>query len=313
MCAGGRNRETRLARRVTALEDDIRFGAVETDVKLLAFYASPVWSSSVSWAASIKGHAQPTQPNAELGHYDPFDWRTLKQQAQMAKRHGVHGFCFDLNVSPDATIEAQPVGQILAHDEIEICFLVQLAAHRNVPLSLSPRRWRGFSRIGVRYASKVGLSLSLKWRTTSTAPPSSWLNCDDDSPSKASRHRLLLVGGRGLEIRTQRWQLSAMPCLIFPRIRYLAKRRCMIPSRKTESGAVPYGVIVSNGVARITQAQKLDRLVYHSVTLARDNTTGDSSLPLVYTRFHIRDYRRWLDAAVASTRAIHRDDRRLSS
>ncbi len=51
--------------------------------------------------------------------------------------------------------------------------------------------------------------------------------------------------------------------------------------------------------------------LYCAVTLGRDNTAQRPDRPLVYTRFHVRDYRRWLDAAIAVARVTHPEDRRF--
>ena len=40
------------------------------------------------------GHAQPRQPHADIGYYDPRNIETLETQTKIAKTHGIHGFCF---------------------------------------------------------------------------------------------------------------------------------------------------------------------------------------------------------------------------
>lgn len=40
------------------------------------------------------GHIQPRVPHADLGYYDPRDVTVLEKQAEIAKAHGIHGFCF---------------------------------------------------------------------------------------------------------------------------------------------------------------------------------------------------------------------------
>ena len=74
---------------------------------------------------------------------------------------------------------------------------------------------------------------------------------------------------------------------------------------------VPYGVVATHGVARTRKAHGSTFPLYHAVTLGRDNTAQGPKRPLVYSRFHVRDYRRWLDAAIASARIAHPEDRRF--
>ena len=83
------------------------------------------------------------------------------------------------------------------------------------------------------------------------------------------------------------------------------------PMEKSGIPTVPYSVVASNGVARTTSAQQFDRPLYYAVLLGRDNTAQSSRHPMVFTRFHIRDYRRWLDAAIVNARNVHRHDRRF--
>src|SRR5208283_4908614 len=89
-------------------EDEIRFGFIETDIKLIAFYASPDWTELRSGRSVSKGQPQPLLPHAELGFYDPSDWKTLKRQAEMAKRHGLYGFCFQLGAGADGGAPPRP-------------------------------------------------------------------------------------------------------------------------------------------------------------------------------------------------------------
>jgi hypothetical protein len=83
------------------------------------------------------------------------------------------------------------------------------------------------------------------------------------------------------------------------------------PLDKNGVDIVPYRVIAMQGVARAQKARAGAYPLYHTVTLGRDNTAQRPERPLVYTRFHVRDYRRWLDAAIASARDAHAEDRRF--
>ena len=118
-------------------EDQIGFGSVATDVRLLAFYASPKWDAVRGGRPRFMGHYQPMLPCEELGTYDPSDWRVLRHQAHMASRHGIYGFCFDLNFVSGTAVELQPIGQLLAHDEIEIRFCAQITISSKCLLDLA--------------------------------------------------------------------------------------------------------------------------------------------------------------------------------
>ena len=83
------------------------------------------------------------------------------------------------------------------------------------------------------------------------------------------------------------------------------------PLDKNGVTVVPYGVVASRGVARAHEARGVACPRYQAVTLGRDDTARKPQRPLVYTRFNVQDYRRWLDAAIAAARDTHREDRRF--
>lgn len=84
-----------------------------------------------------------------------------------------------------------------------------------------------------------------------------------------------------------------------------------LPLDKEGVDVVPYRVAVSHGVARARKAQASSHALYHAVSLGRDTTAHRPEGLLVYTRFHVRDHPRWLDAAIAGVRVAHPEDRRF--
>src|SRR5208282_3058647 len=104
----------------------IRFDFAETDIKLIAFYASPDWAELRSGPPVSKGQSQPLLPHTTLGFYDPSDWKTLKRQAEMAKRHGLNGFCFQLDAGADDGAPPRPFDLLLSHDDVDFRFCVQI-------------------------------------------------------------------------------------------------------------------------------------------------------------------------------------------
>ena len=127
-------------------ENDILVRRHGYRIKLIAFYASPDWIALRGGRPRFKGHSQPLLPHEELGFYDPLDWRVLRYQAQMAKRHGIYGFCFHLRIGADGRGSAQPVENFLGHDDIDFRFCV-----RPNSLGAYPRASRRCS-----YASRIG-------------------------------------------------------------------------------------------------------------------------------------------------------------
>jgi ubiquinone/menaquinone biosynthesis C-methylase UbiE/glycosyltransferase involved in cell wall biosynthesis len=119
-------------------EDDCRFGDIVTDIKPIAFYLPQFheipennkwwrkgfteWTNTRKAKPSIHGHYQPREPHDDIGYYDLSDWRVLKQQADMAKAHGIYGFCFYHYWFAGKRLLEKPVDMFLDHPEIDFPF-----------------------------------------------------------------------------------------------------------------------------------------------------------------------------------------------
>ena len=73
----------------------------------------------------------------ELGFYAPSDIRILKLQAQMAKHHGLYGFCFDLGTGKDDATSSLPLDLFLVNEDVDFRFCVQAELQsEDIPESL---------------------------------------------------------------------------------------------------------------------------------------------------------------------------------
>ncbi|MFC3110966.1 glycoside hydrolase family 99-like domain-containing protein [Undibacterium arcticum] len=297
----------------TVHENDIWFGVVDTDIKLLAFYSSPDWATLRSGRPMFKGHSQPPLPHDEFGFYDPSDWRVLKHQAELAKRHGLYGFCFDLGIGAAGDGRAQPVDNFLGHDDIDFCFCVQAELPSEdalAPLVASIVRTVSDRRY-IRIADRPLVLFTMPDERRCAASVLGQLR------------RLLADQGIGSPFLVGRWASAsedssvaslAILCdavLDLPSAPVPGETGDLLPLDKNGVDVVPYGVVASQGVDRARTAQGSAHPFFHCVTLGRDNTARKPERPLVYTRFHVRDYRRWLDAAIAGARVAHPEDRRF--
>ena len=291
-------------------EEDVRFGGAETDIMLLAFYKSPDWSVLTDERQLFVGH-QPPQPDEVVGRYDPLDWKDLQAQAQTAVRHGLRGFCFDLNLSSGEPLERQPIGTLLAHDQIDIPFCAQAAimsgdAVESVAEALTPiLSDRRQIRIGGRPVLVVQID----------AP---WPGASDFL--KRLRRRLAKSGagapfliGRCATGEDDKPLLAGLcdGVLDLPGISVPMEFEPFPAADKNGLLRVPYSVVATAGIERARKALRSDYPRYHAITLARDNTARGLACPLVYTHFNLGDYRRWLDAAIDVARTAHEPDRRL--
>ena len=119
-------------------EIDRDFSGDHTDIRALTFYlpqyhAFPEndawwgkgfteWINTKKARPAVPGHYQPREPHEDIGYYDLSDWHVLAQQAEMAKRHGIHGFCFYHYWFSGKRLMEKPVDQLLEHPEIDLDF-----------------------------------------------------------------------------------------------------------------------------------------------------------------------------------------------
>jgi glycosyltransferase involved in cell wall biosynthesis len=292
----------------TRYENEIQFGVVDTDIKLLAFYSLPDWVALRSERSVFKGYSQALIPHEELGFYDPLDSRTLHRQAQMAKRHGLYGFCFDLDIGP-----AQPAEIFLANDDIDFRFCVQVGLHSEAIFdsliatlvrAASDRRF-----ICIEDRPVILVSMHIENRHAASALDHLRRQLADkgiDNP--------FLIGRSA-----QAGDYSPDTCtadlfdalLDLPSAPVPGETGDFLPRNKNGIDLVPYGIVASQGVARAQKTHDLACPLYHAVTFGRDNTAHGPERPLVYTRFHVKDYRRWLDAAIDSAKVAYPEDRRF--
>ena len=298
-------------------EDDIRFGVVETDIKLLAFYSSPDWAEVRGERSNAKGPRQTLLPSEELGFYDPLDRCTLMGQAQLAKRHGLYGFCFQLDTGTDGAATTQPVDILLAHADIDFRFCIEAGLHsENIPeflvvaivQAVSDRRY-------IHLKGRPVILVTLPGKKQLAAAALGYLRrqlaqLGIDNPFVIGR--FASAAGDDL-LRVPLVNLADLcdAALDLPSDPIPEETGSFLPLDKNGIDTVPYCVVVSQGVARTQAAQDSAQPLFHCVTLARDNTASKAARPLVYTHFHLPYYRRWLDAAIAGARAAHPGDSRF--
>ncbi len=288
-------------------EDDIRFGGIETDIQLLAFYASPDWTALKRGKALFKGHAQPRKPIPGLGEYGLPDAQTLERQAKLADSHGLKGFCFDLSGS--APFDGQPAGRMHAAAGIDFhfCVRVDVSAETDVDalvshvLRLIPDR---------RYVRVDGQPVLLVKASRDLSGVSARIATVRDAVQERHGAPLFLVG-QGVVADAAPDAVVYDAVLDLPSEPIPGETGDYAPVEKSGVGAVPYGVVVSNAIGRIETSPEGSPTTFRCVTLARDTTVMRTEAPLVYTRFHFHEYRRWLDAAMAEARARQPEDRRF--
>lgn len=291
----------------TPHRDDIWFGKIKTDIKVLAFYKSPDWMSLRGGQPEFKGHVQPVMPEKSLGFYDVMDPATLGQQARIACAHGIRGFVFDLNA--DYPLSSQPVGVVADHSEIRIDFCARICLVE-----------------GVDAAALVQQLVSIfddeRYISVDDRPVVLFdiNDADAQSPNFARDFLSLLSNQAGNPVYAVGMTKDISDPslgLVFDAVMLSTEGVSDIemgyfsPLQKNGISVVPYHVVASQGAQRVREENVNLCPVYHTVTLGRDNTTDKSSQSLVYTRFQVSEYRIWLDSAIDAARDQHEENRRF--
>ncbi len=91
-------------------QDNIDFSANSTDIKTIAFYLPQYhtfkendewwgkgfmeWTNTKKSLPRFDNHYQPRTPHKDIGYYTLDNIETIKKQVELAKQHGIYGFCY---------------------------------------------------------------------------------------------------------------------------------------------------------------------------------------------------------------------------
>lgn len=119
-------------------QDDEDFTNLKTDLKVLTFYLPQFhtfkendewwgkgfteWTNTKKSKPHFEGHYQPREPHDDIGYYKLDKIDTMKKQIDIAKKHGIYGFCFYYYWFSGKRLMEKPVDLLLQHPEIDFPF-----------------------------------------------------------------------------------------------------------------------------------------------------------------------------------------------
>lgn len=242
-------------------------------------------------------------PHSDLGFYNPVEQNVLAQQAILARRHGISAWCFTLDTCRPSGY-AEPLKQLVSEASIQMGIVLDVDLRKGKVDPLAIEFIKGvlqdqrYLQISGRPLLVVTLpeddQLSVETLTTFH---SNWVG-NSNHPFLIARYE-----GRRTAAVLAAMHASLEGTLDFPIFPVPGETGSFSPLKKNGAYSVPYSVVVSQAIARMQVGERPLPLLYRAVTLGHDDSPLEPSEPLRYTRFHQREYRRWLDAALADARA----------
>lgn len=125
---------------ISHYEDNIDYSKMgySPEVKAIAFYLPQFhtfkendqwwgkgfteWTNTKKSIPRFKNHYQPREPHDDIGYYSLDNSATIKKQVNLAKQHGIHGFCFYYYWFSGKQLMNKPIDIFLDNKDIDFPF-----------------------------------------------------------------------------------------------------------------------------------------------------------------------------------------------
>lgn len=324
-------------------QDQQSFDHCETDVRVIAyhlpqFHATPEndmwwgkgfteWTNTRKTAPLFPGHYHPREPHDDIGYYDLSDVEALKKQANLAKRHGIYGFVFYHYWFHGRRLLGKPVDALLAHPEIDLPFCLCWANetwskrwdgkdhHILVKQTFSPEDDIRFIEFlapffrDPRYIRVDGKPLLQVYRVRKLPCPRSTAERWRSWCRKNGIGEIHLVAVTHSEITPSDDDLKEVGFDAYAAFTPHNFPCQHIPADESlfDGG---YRFDYTSGVD-IYEKSPSQPEVYECCTLGWDNTARFGNRGMIYLRFSLKAYHRWLSSAIRRTREKFMGDRRI--
>jgi len=296
-------------------EDDVYFGQLPNDIRLIAYYANPDWDSVQLARKIAKGvNVQDLVPHADLGFYEISDPNVFAKQALICKRHGIAAWCFPLKIVPDFSSN-EPLIVFLSKLDIQIGFVLdidlrliqideQLMAFMKA--AIADKRYQ---RVNNRPVLIITLPVNEHYYDNVLTIFNICLEENRIHPYLIVRCDVVRCDGvlNSTLNSAEKFKIDAM--LDFTSFSSSEKKEKFKSFYKDNVYSVPYSVVVSQAISRINKKNTF--LCYQAIEMGHDDAPRKSNNPLRYTHYHHKEYRRWIDAAITDAKTNQSCDRRL--
>lgn len=329
-------------------ENNQDYSRLSTDVKPIAFYLPQFhsfkendewwgkgfteWTNTKKSYPRFLSHYQPREPHPDFGYYNLLDWKVLQKQAQLAKQHGIYGFCFYRYWFAGKVLMGRPIELLLNHPEIDINYCLCWANENWT------RKWDGqesdiligqtYENDSVEYIADIKKFLDdpryirvdnkpviIIYRPSLLPNPSvtfrrwrEWAREEGIGEiliwiqrGVASLDKSEMVDGADAEI-----EFPPSGCAEFDH--YDITR---VGGEKGSGNLIGYRKMVNNVLRKHAAVDQFMHTIYRGVTLGWDNSPRRETGFWATWGFSLVDYYRWLRYVVQDTRCRHSENQRF--